>query len=72
MPAPADKGAKMESVQIRQGLRIHFIDNKEDKSLICGHVTPFGFNLLAFKHSKDCECLNCRKVIQSKLKAKGK
>lgn len=62
----------MKAVQIRQGLKVHFLDSKNDKKLICGHVTPFGFNLLAFKHSKDCECLNCRKVMKSRLKAEGK
>lgn len=62
----------MKAVQIRRGLKVHFIDSENDKKLICGHVTPFGFNLLFINHGQEnCECLNCRKVMKARRREHG-
>ena len=61
----------MEAVQIRQGLKVHFIESKDSKLPLCGQKTTRGFNLLAFKHEDGCECLNCKKVMEAREKKKA-
>lgn len=58
----------MEAVQIRQGLKVHFIEGKDSKLPLCGQKTSRGFNLLAFKHGEGCDCLNCKKVMEAREK----
>jgi hypothetical protein len=55
----------METVQIRPGLKFHLIEKGMNKPL-CGVGHPLGFNNLLFEHDEDCECLNCRRVMEAR------